>query len=104
MHLALHDSVESLEYWRRRRARLPWYRRSARREAARMILRWERRARAAALRQVDAPMCARAQAGAVVARSWLERWARRAAVACLLATALAAAMAGAAFALVLQAV
>ena len=101
--VALEDYAESLDYWRRRRARLPWYRRSARREAARMALAWERRLRVAALHMSDAPLGARLDAGLHVARSWLSRWGRRAGVALLTATALAAAAAGAAFALVLQA-
>ncbi len=104
MHPALlEEYVESLDYWRRRRARLPWYRRAARREAARMVLTWERRVRAAALRQADAPLGARLEAGMVVARSWLGRWSRRAGVALLAATSLGAAAAGAAVALVVLA-
>ena len=101
--VALEDYVESLDYWRRRRARLPWYRRSARREASRMVLAWERRVRAAALRQADAPLGARLEAAMLVARTWLGRWTRRAGMALLAATAMLAAAASAAFALVLQA-
>jgi hypothetical protein len=41
----LGEGIESLSYWRARRARLAWHRIRARREAARMILRSERRVR-----------------------------------------------------------
>jgi hypothetical protein len=40
---ALDDGIQSFTYWRKRRARLPWYRIAARREAARMMIRWEQR-------------------------------------------------------------
>lgn len=40
---ALDDARSSLEYWQRRRKALPVYRRSARREAREMALRWEER-------------------------------------------------------------
>jgi hypothetical protein len=73
----LHDGVESLAYWQGRRRRLPWYRRRARREAARMIVVWERRVGAALLRQRGAPLEARFQAAWLVAGGQLRRWARR---------------------------
>lgn len=99
----LHDATESLVYWRERRARLPWYRRSARREAARMALTWERRVRGALLAASPEPFVARADAARVVARSWLARWARRAGIAALVLTALMAMTAGATFALLVHA-
>jgi hypothetical protein len=100
----LADTVESLVYWRRRQATLPWYRRSERREAGRMVLAWERRARAALVRQTDAPMTARIEAGWLVTRTHLARWGRRAGMAVMATAALTAMVAGATFALVLHAV
>jgi hypothetical protein len=79
----LHDGVESLDYWSRRSRRLPWYRISARREAVRMTVRWEQRVRAALVAQRRAPLETRIFAGALVARTRLARWARRAGVAVL---------------------
>jgi hypothetical protein len=73
----LRDGVESLVYWRDRRERLPWYRRRARREAARMILVWERRVRAALLQQREVPLAARLRGARLVASGPLQRWARR---------------------------
>ena len=73
----LSDGVESLAYWRGRRARLPWYRARARREASRMILVWERRLLAAVLAQRGTPLWARARAARLVAVGPLWRWARR---------------------------
>jgi hypothetical protein len=75
---ALCDGVESLVYWRGRRARLPWYRHRARREAARMIVVWERRVIAALLAERAAPLAARLRAAGLVAAGPLRRWARRA--------------------------
>jgi hypothetical protein len=71
------DGVESLAYWRGRRSRLPWYRRRAKREAARMILVWERRVGAALLQQRGAPLGARFEAARLVAGGQLRRWAVR---------------------------
>ena len=75
---ALHDGVESLAYWRGRRARLPWYRRRARREAAQMIVAWERRVAAALLAERGAPLRERLRAAGLVATGPLRRWAMRA--------------------------
>jgi hypothetical protein len=99
----LHDSVESLVYWRRRRSRLPWYRRSARREASRMVVAWERRLRAAAMRPGGTPLSERMEAGLAVARSAGTRWARRLGVLALAMMALASLAAGTTLALVLNA-
>jgi hypothetical protein len=102
-HATLQDAVESLSYWRRRRARLPWYRRSARREASQMMLRWERRVRAAVVRQTDAPPAARIAAARLVACTYLVRWGRRAGLVFVAMSAIFAMLAGATFALVLSA-
>jgi hypothetical protein len=72
------DGVESLAYWRGRRARLPWYRARARREASRMIVVWERRVLAALLAERGASFGARLRAAGLVASGPLRRWTRRA--------------------------
>lgn len=74
----LDDGVESLAYWRRRRERLPWYRLAARREAARMVTMWERRVRAALLRQRGVPLASRLRGALLIARIKGRRWTRRA--------------------------
>ena len=79
----LDDAVESLDYWRRRRQQLPWYRIRARREAMRMMLRWEKRVGAAVVSQHPAPLEARFSASVLVARARLTRWTRRAGIAVL---------------------
>jgi hypothetical protein len=79
----LDDGVASLDYWRRRRQQLPWYRIRARREATRMMVRWEQRVGAAIMSQDRAPLEARLSAGALVARTRLARWTRRAGIAVL---------------------
>ena len=73
----LHDGVEALDYWRGRRQRLPWYRRRAKREAAEMIVVWERRVRAALLQQPGVPLATRFHALRLVAAGPLRRWTRR---------------------------
>jgi hypothetical protein len=77
----LDDGVQSLDYWRGRSRRLPWYRWGARREAVRMIVRWEHRVGEALVSQRRAPLEARLAAGVLVARTRLARWTRRAAIA-----------------------
>src|SRR5947209_14358357 len=77
----LDDGVEALGYWRARSQRLPWYRMSARREAARMTIRWEQRVGAALLAQRGAPLASLLPAGLLLARTRLGRWTRRARVA-----------------------
>jgi hypothetical protein len=71
------DGVDSLAYWRQRRARLPWYRRRAKHEAKRMALLWERRVRAALVHQRGVPLRERLQGVGLVASGPLRRWARR---------------------------
>lgn len=77
----LDDGVRSLEYWRRRSRRLPWYRVRARREAVRMTVRWEQRVGAALASTHRAPLEARLAAGVLIARTRLGRWTRRAGIA-----------------------
>ena len=81
----LDDGVESLVYWRRRYQQLPWYRLRARREATRMMVRWEQRVGAAIVSQRREPLEARVSAGVLVARTRLSRWTRRAGIAVLAA-------------------
>jgi hypothetical protein len=76
----LGDGVQSLAYWRERSRRLPWYRMRARREAAEMTLRWERRVRGALVSQRGVAVDIRLAAGLLVARTRLRRWSRRASV------------------------
>jgi hypothetical protein len=77
----LDDAVQPLDYWRRRSRQLPWIRWGVRREAGRMIVRWEHRASEALVLQRRAPLEARLAAGALVARTRLARWTRRARIA-----------------------
>jgi hypothetical protein len=93
------DAIEALEYWRRRRSRLAWHRRAARREAERMVDSWECRLRAAVLWAPGIPLGQRLAGGVLVVRTRaavganrLRRRASRAALAC-------AGAAGAGFAL-----
>jgi hypothetical protein len=80
------DGIETLEYWRARRERLPWRRRSARREADLMIDNWERRLRSAVLRdprlsvaeRLDAGLLVLRTRGSILARRW--RWRAQVAV------------------------
>jgi hypothetical protein len=82
---ALDDGVESLDYWNRRSRRLPWYRIRARREAVRMTVLWEQRVGAALVSHHRAPLETRVLAGALVARTRMGRWSRRAGIAVLAA-------------------
>jgi hypothetical protein len=94
------DALATLEYWRDRRARLPWHRRSARREADAMIDAWERRIRWAVLldrtlpvvQRLDGGLLALRTRGGIVARRWRHR--------AYAAGLVMAAVAGAMFALV----
>lgn len=79
----LEDGVASLDYWRRRHQQLPWYRIRARREAMRMMVRWEQRVGAAIVSQERASLESRFSAGVLVARTRLARWTRRAGIAVL---------------------
>jgi hypothetical protein len=104
----LEDGVESLDYWRRRRDRLPWYRMHKRREAEQMIVRWEQRVGAALVSQHRVPIEARLSAGALIARTRLARWTRRARIALLATVAtmtfVVTALAAAALVYLLQAI
>jgi hypothetical protein len=73
----LRDGIEALAFWQERRRRLAWYRPRGRREATRMILRWERRLRNAVISQPGVPISLRASAGLLVARTHMRRWSRR---------------------------
>jgi hypothetical protein len=86
----LHDGLQSLGYWRERSRRLPWYRWSARREAVEMTLRWEQRIGAALVAQRGVPAAVRLNAGLLLARARLGRWARRARIVVWATVALAA--------------
>lgn len=77
----LSEGIRSLTYWHERRRRLSWYRLRARREAMRMIIRWEQRVQDAMFSQPGAPITARAAAGLLVTRTRLWRWSRRTLVA-----------------------
>jgi hypothetical protein len=85
----LSDGVQSLAFWRERSRRLPWYRMRARREAAEMTLRWERRVRNALVSQRGVGVDIRLAAGLLVARTRLRRWSRRASVAVAMTIGLA---------------
>ena len=103
----LDDGVQSLGYWRQRSRHLPWYQISARREAARMTIRWEQRVGAALVAQRSAPAAIRLSAGLLLARTRLGRWTRQARIALVatvtLALALVAVPAAAALAFLLHA-
>ena len=73
----LADGVESLDYWNRRSRQLPWYRLRARREAARMTVRWEQRVGTALVAQHRVPLEARVFAAVLVVRTRLARWTHR---------------------------
>jgi hypothetical protein len=77
----LSEGIRSLTYWHERRQRLSWYRLGARREAVRMIIRWEQRVQDAMFSQAGAPITVRAAAGLLVTRTRLWRWSRRTLVA-----------------------
>jgi hypothetical protein len=88
----LDDGVEALGYWRARSRRLPWYRISERREAARMTVRWEQLVGAALVAQRGAPLASLLSAGLLIARTRLGRWTRRARVALVATVTVAAAL------------
>jgi hypothetical protein len=76
------DAIDALEYWRGRRERLGWTRRTARREADWMIESWERRLRHAVLLDPSLPLAQRIEGGLLVVRTRGaiagRRWRRRA--------------------------
>jgi hypothetical protein len=76
----LSQGIESLSYWRERRHGLSWYRIRARREAARMIIRWEHRVGDAMFSPSSVPITVRLSAGLLVGRTRLARWTRRGAI------------------------
>jgi hypothetical protein len=70
---ALEDARTSLEYWQRRRKALPLYRRSARREAKEMAVRWQERVRAAELARFEASPVGRLLARLGISSIWFSR-------------------------------
>jgi hypothetical protein len=70
---SLEDARSSLEYWQRRRKALPLYRRSARREAKEMAVRWHERVRAAELARFEASTIGRLLARLGVSSIWFQR-------------------------------
>ncbi|HEX8854247.1 MAG TPA: hypothetical protein VF752_01505 [Thermoleophilaceae bacterium] len=74
---SLEERLEALAYWRQRRARLPWYRRSARREAERMVAAWEPRVRSALVLDPRAPLPVRLNAAGLVLRTHAGRAVQR---------------------------
>ena len=69
----LEDARSSLEYWQRRRKALPLYRRSARREAKEMSIRWQERVRAAELARFEASTVGRLLARLGISSVWFSR-------------------------------
>jgi hypothetical protein len=69
----LEDARSSLEYWQRRRKSLPLYRRSARREAKEMAVRWQERVRAAELARFEASPVGRLLARLGISSIWFSR-------------------------------
>jgi hypothetical protein len=69
----LEDARSSLEYWQRRRKALPLYRRSARREAKEMTVRWQERVRAAELARFEASPVGRLLARLGISSIWFSR-------------------------------
>ena len=69
----LEDAQRSLEYWQARRKQLPLYRRSARREAKEMAVRWQERVRAAELARFEASTIGRLLARLGISSIWFRR-------------------------------
>jgi hypothetical protein len=69
----LEDAQRSLEYWQARRKRLPLYRRTARREAKEMTVRWQERVRAAELARFEASPIGRIFARFGISSIWFRR-------------------------------
>jgi len=69
----LEDARRSLEYWQARRKQLPLYRRTARREAKEMAVRWQERVRAAELARFEASPVGRLLARLGISSIWFQR-------------------------------
>jgi hypothetical protein len=69
----LEEARSSLEYWQRRRKRLPLYRRAARREAKEMAARWQERVRAAELARFEASVVGRMLTALGISSVWFGR-------------------------------
>jgi hypothetical protein len=69
----LDDARDSLAYWQTRRKSLPLYRRTARREAKEMAVRWQERVRAAEIARFEASPIGRLLARLGISSSWFQR-------------------------------
>jgi hypothetical protein len=69
----LDDARDSLAYWQTRRKSLPLYRRTARREAKEMAVRWRERVRAAELARFEASPIGRLLARLGISSAWFQR-------------------------------
>jgi hypothetical protein len=69
----LEDARSSLEFWQRRRRKLPLYRRAARREAKEMTVRWQETVRAAEQAEFEATPLGRLLAVLGISGLWLQR-------------------------------
>jgi hypothetical protein len=70
---AIDEARSSLEYWQRRRQTLPLYRRSARREAEEMAVRWHARLRAAEDARFESSLLGRLLNALGISGLWLRR-------------------------------
>lgn len=85
----IRDGIESLAYWQQRRKRLSWYQLRARREASRMVARWEERVRGALVTQRGVAIETRVSAALMLGQIVLRRWGRRIGLAVTATVALA---------------
>ena len=69
----LEDARSSLEFWQRRRRKLPLYRLAARREAKEMTIRWQETVRAAEQAEFEATPLGRLLAALGISGLWLQR-------------------------------
>jgi hypothetical protein len=69
----LDEARSSLEFWRSRYVRLPFYRRAARREAAEMAARWQERVRAGERVRFEATLLGRVLVTVGLSELWLRR-------------------------------
>jgi hypothetical protein len=69
----LEDARSSLEFWRRRRKKLPLYRLAGRREAKEMTVFWEERVQAAELAQFESTPVGRLLAALGISSVWVRR-------------------------------
>lgn len=69
----LDEARSSLDFWRRRRKKLPLHRRAARREAKEMAIRWQERVRAAEQAHFESSAVGRVLIALGISRPWLRR-------------------------------